>query len=80
MKKHRASHKPYKSFFPLKRVKGTVRKVHRLGMNTYYRFVYVNPIEGVLISYQNQSKFPHQPSYIIKLDEIKECSVLFEKN
>ena len=53
MKSHRAQKKPYKSFFPIKRLKGTVKKVHRLGMNTYSRFLYVNPIEGVLISYQN---------------------------
>jgi len=79
MKSHRAQKKPYKSFFPIKRLKGTVKKVHRLGMNTYSRFLYVNPIEGVLISYQSQSKFPHSPSYIIKLNEIKECGVLFEE-
>mmetsp|Transcript_650 Transcript_650/g.761 ORF Transcript_650/g.761 Transcript_650/m.761 type:complete len:99 (+) Transcript_650:1480-1776(+) len=48
-------------------------------MNTYTRFLYVNPIEGVLISYTNQSKFPHSPSYIIKLNEIKECGVLLEE-
>lgn len=51
MKVHRAQKKPYKSFMPIKRLKGTVKKVHRLGMNTYSRFIYVNPIEGVLISY-----------------------------
>ena len=79
MKAHRAQKKPYKSFTPIKRLKGTVKKVHRLGMNTYSRFIYVNPIEGVLISYQSQSKFPHSPSYIIKLNEIKECGVLFEE-
>jgi hypothetical protein len=79
MEKHRKVGKPYKSFFPLKRVKGTVKKVHRLGMNTYFRFIYINPIEGVLISYQNQSKFPHSASYMIKLDEIKECAVLFQE-
>lgn len=48
-------------------------------MNTYARFIYVNPIEGVLISYQSQSKFPHSSSYIIKLNEIKECGVLLEE-
>ena len=79
MKVHRHLKKPYKSFFPIKRLKGTVRKVHRLGMNSYARFLYVNPIEGVLISYQSQNKFPHQPSYIIKLNEIKECGVLLEE-
>ena len=79
MKTHRAQKKPYKSFMPIKRLKGTVKKVHRLGMNTYSRFIYVNPIEGVLISYQKQSNFPHSPSYIIKLNEIKECGVLLEE-
>ena len=79
MKQHRLQKKPYKSFFPIKRLKGTVKKVHRLGVSTYSRFLYLNPIEGVLISYQNQSKFPHSSSYIIKLNEIKECCVLFEE-
>jgi hypothetical protein len=53
MKLHRDQKKPYKSFFPLKRLKGTVKKVHKLGMSTYSRFLYVNPIEGVLISYHS---------------------------
>ena len=79
MKAHRVQKRPYKSFYPLTRIKGTVKKVHRLGMNTYSRFLYVNPIEGVLISYQNQSKFPHQSSYIIKLNEIKECGLILEE-
>ena len=56
MEKHISSYKPYKSLYPLKRIKGTVKKVHRLGMNTYQRFIYINPIEGLLISYQNLSK------------------------
>jgi len=79
MKAHRVQKKPYMSFYPLTRLKGTVKKVHRLGMNTYSRFLYVNPIEGVLISYQNQSKFPHQSSYIIKLNDIKECGLIFDE-
>ena len=78
IRRHRGEKRPYRSFFPIKRTKGTVKKVHRLGMNNYARFIYVNPIDGVLISYQNQSKFPHSPSYIIKLSEIKECGVLLE--
>ena len=57
MKKHKYIKKPYKSFYPLKRIKGTIKKVHRLGMNSYSRFLYVNPIEGLLISYQNQSNY-----------------------
>ena len=50
-------------------------------MQTYTRFIYVNPTEGVLISYQSQNKFPHSPSYVIKLSEIRECGHHFqEKN
>jgi hypothetical protein len=79
MKKHKYIKKPYKSFYPLKRIKGTIKKVHRLGMNSYSRFLYVNPIEGLLISYQNQSKFPHSPSYMIKLNDIKECGLLLDE-
>ena len=79
LKSKRKQKRPYAPFFPIKRLKGTVKKVHRTGLQTYSRFLYVNPIEGVLISYQNQSKFPHSPSYIIKLGEIKECGVLFNE-
>ena len=79
IKKARSARKPYKILFPLKRLKGTVKKVHRIGMNTYSRFLYVNPIDGVLISYHSQSKFPHSPSYIIKLNEIRECGVLLDE-
>jgi len=79
MKKHRQVKKPYKSIFPIKRLKGSIKKVHRTGLQTYLRFLYVNPTEGVLISYHNQNKFPHSPSYMIKLNEIKECGTLFEE-
>ena len=34
MKKHKYLKKPYKSFYPLKRIKGTIKKVHRLGRAT----------------------------------------------
>lgn len=78
MNVHRSVKKPYKSFFPVKRVKGSVKKVHRTGLKTYNRYIYVNPIEGVLISYENQNKFPHSPSYMIKLNEISECGVTLE--
>lgn len=53
IKKARKDKKPYKTLFPLKRLKGTLRKVHRLGMNNYSRFIYVNPIDGALISYHS---------------------------
>lgn len=76
--KARRDQKPYRSFVPLKRLKGTVKKVHRLGMNNYSRLLYLNPIEGVLISYHSQAKFPHSPSYMIKLNEIRECGVLLD--
>lgn len=78
MRHHRQARKPYRSLFPVKRVKGTIKKVHRTGLKTYSRYIYVNPIEGVLISYENQNKFPHSPSYMIKLNEISECGVVFE--
>ena len=78
MKLSRKHNNPYKSLFPLKKLMGTVKKVHRLGMNTYSRLLYVNPIDGVLGSYTGSNKFPHQPSYVIQLEEIKECGVLLE--
>jgi hypothetical protein len=69
---------PYKAFFPLKRLKGKLFKVHKLKLKSYPRYLYLNPIDGVLISYNNTNKFPHSPNYIIKLDEIKEVKILME--
>jgi len=78
MQSHRAQRKPYKSFYPVQSLKGSIKKVHRTGLQTYARYIYVNPIEGLFVSYQSQQKFPHSPSYIIKLTEVKECGVLLE--
>mmetsp|Transcript_28310 Transcript_28310/g.21157 ORF Transcript_28310/g.21157 Transcript_28310/m.21157 type:complete len:90 (+) Transcript_28310:929-1198(+) len=64
----------YKAMYPMKRVKGRIFKVHRLKFNSYQRYIYINPIEGVMISYNGVSKFPHQPNYIVKLVDISEIS------
>ena len=69
---------PYLPFFPLKRLKGKLNKVHKLKLNSYSRYLYLNPIDGVLISYENTLKFPHSPNYVIKLDDIKEIKILME--
>jgi hypothetical protein len=62
--------RPYKSFFPLMRVKGHFLKMGRMKLSHYQRYIYLNPIEGVLISYKNTNKFPHAPNYIINLLDI----------
>ncbi len=49
---------PYVSYFPLIRLKGVLFKMHRLKLSHYPRYLYLNPIEGVLISYKSQQKFP----------------------
>ena len=49
---------PYTSYFPLIRLKGVLFKMHRLKLSHYPRYLYLNPIEGVLISYKSQQKFP----------------------
>ena len=56
--------------YPLKKIKGKLFKVHRLKLNSYSRYIYINPIEGVLISYYNANKFPLSPNYIIKLNDL----------
>jgi hypothetical protein len=66
----------YQALSPLKRIKGQLNKVHRLKLSSYTRYLYLNPIEGVLISYNNINKFPHSPNYIIKLNEIIELKML----
>jgi len=44
---------PYVSFYPLVRLKGLLFKMHRLKLSHYPRYLYLNPIEGVLISYKS---------------------------
>lgn len=44
--------------------------MHITKVTNYQRYIYVNPIEGVLISYNNTNKFPHAPNYMINLNEI----------
>jgi hypothetical protein len=67
---------PYEGLFPLKKVKGKLYKVHRLKLNSYSRYIYINPIEGVLISYHSANKFPLNHNYIMKLNEITDLRIL----
>lgn len=69
---------PYAILYPLKRVKGRLNKVHRLKLNSYQRYIYINPVEGVFVSYQNANKFPISPNYILKLSDILEASFISE--
>jgi len=58
----------YKAFHPLIRIKGHIHKVHASRLSRYMRYLYLNPIEGVLISYKTVNKFPHIPNVIIYLN------------
>ena len=60
----------YVAFFPLVRLKGMAEKMHILKLNNYTRYLYLNPLEGVLISYKSMAKFPHQPNSITNLKDI----------
>ena len=64
------NHNAYKAFHPLIRLKGHLSKMHVTKLTKYLRFIYLNPIEGVLISYKTANKFPHQPNNIIHLNQI----------
>jgi hypothetical protein len=76
----------YRLFCPLVRVKGHLFKMHRFKMSNYPRYVYLNPIEGKLVSYKTANKFPHSPNYVMNLNEItelyymKESKWYFKKN
>ena len=61
----------YAAFFPLIRLKGHFLKMHITKLSKYQRYIYLNPIEVVLISYKNTNKFPHAPNYIINLNNIQ---------
>lgn len=67
---------PYGVLYPLKRVKGRLNKVHRLKLNSYQRYIYINPVEGVFISYHNVGKFPISPNYILKLSDIQQAGLI----
>jgi hypothetical protein len=71
---------PYAALFPLKRVKGSLMKVHRLKLSSYQRYIYINPIEGVLVSYHGPNKFPISPNYILKLNEILDSKIISEES
>jgi len=60
----------YKAFHPLIRLRGTLTKMHATKLTKYPRFIYLNPIGGVLTFYKTVSKFPHQHDYVIHLDTI----------
>ena len=59
-------------------MKGRLNKVHRLKLNSYQRYIYINPVEGVFISYHNANKFPLSPNYILKLSDILDASMIQE--
>lgn len=74
----RSNENPYKPFYPLVRIKGHLQKMHRTKLTKYPRFIYLNPIEGVLISYKTAQKFPHQPNIIIHLNQITQLEFMRE--
>jgi sensor histidine kinase YesM len=53
-------------------------KVHRLKLSSYQRYIYINPIEGVFVSYHGVNKFPISPNYVLKLSEIQETKFISE--
>lgn len=70
---------PYKNFFPLMRLKATLIKMARYKIKKKHRYIYLNPIEGVLISYKTQAKFPHEPNNIVNLKQIVNVEFLKEQ-
>jgi len=66
----------YGLFFPLIRVKGHLLKMGNMKLTNYPRYMYLNPIEGKLVSYKAANLFPHKPNYIINLNEIIELEFL----
>lgn len=55
-------------------------KVHRLKLSSYQRYIYINPIEGVFVSYHGPNKFPISPNYILKLNEIIDSKLISEES
>ena len=54
-------------------------KVQRLKLSSYQRYIYINPIEGVFVSYHGVNKFPISPNYILKLSEIIDAKYISEE-
>ena len=59
-------------------MKGSFMKMHVSKLSKYQRYLYVNPIEGVLISYKGTNKFPHAPNYMIHLQDITKLEFIKE--
>ena len=68
----------YTAFNPLIRLRGTLLKMHVLKLTKYPRLIYLNPIEGVLITYKTANKFPHQPHNIMSLNQITTLEFMLE--
>ena len=68
----------YKAFNPLMRLRGTLLKMHVLKLTKYPRLLYLNPIEGVLITYKTANKFPHQPNYVMCLNQVTTLEFMLE--
>ena len=52
--------------------------MHKLRLTSYPRYVYVNPVEGILITYKSPNKFPHSHNEIVKLNAIKQAKILLD--
>lgn len=70
--------KYYKAFHPMIRLKGLMQKMHGTKLTKYSRYLYLNPIEGVLINYKTANKFPHMPHTITYLNQITSVEFLRE--
>lgn len=66
----------YEAFHPLIELKGHLSKMHRSKLTKYLRFIYLNPVEGVLISFKAAHKFPHQPHNIIHLNSVTKIELM----
>ena len=52
--------------------------MHGTRLKRNQRYLYLNPIEGVLICYKTVNKFPHMPNQIIYLNKIRAVEFMLE--
>ena len=52
--------------------------MHKLRLTSYSRYIYLNPIEGIMITYKGAHKFPHSHNEIIKLNTIRDSKILLD--
>ena len=57
----------YRAFHPLHKLRGHLYRMGRAKLRKNTNLLHLNPIEGVLLAFSSDRKFPYSPGKIIQL-------------